>query len=61
MDDRLLSTKQAAEFLSVKVQTMQVWRYNGGHPLPYIKFNNKLIRYRMSDLVDWVGKHEVKA
>lgn len=58
-EDRLLSTKEAAIFIGVRPQTMERWRYEGDHPLTYVRFNAKLIRYRMSDIISWIKAHEV--
>ncbi len=60
MIPHLLSTKEAAKFLGVAPQTLQLWRMDKTHPLPYVKFNTRLLRYRMTDLIAWVDRHVVE-
>ncbi|MCP5246760.1 MAG: helix-turn-helix domain-containing protein [Burkholderiales bacterium] len=48
-NDTLLNSKQAAEYLSVGVDTLSVWRCVGRYSIPFIKVG-RLVRYRKSDL-----------
>ncbi|MBI4662163.1 MAG: helix-turn-helix domain-containing protein [Verrucomicrobia bacterium] len=50
----LLTDQQAAEFLSVKPRTLRLWRHARG--LPHIRITTKEIRYRLSDLEDWLAR-----
>ncbi len=50
--DYLLTTRQAANHLGLKIQTLECWRVNGIN-LPYIK-HKKIVRYRKQDLIEWV-------
>ncbi len=43
-DDELLNEKQTAEFLSVAVGTLQVWRSTKRYNLPYLKIGRS-VRY----------------
>ncbi len=62
-DARMLETKQVAAMLGVSVRT--VWRLVAAGQLPQpVRFNRKLVRYRVSDLTRWleglnaVGEHD---
>ncbi len=59
-EDHLLSTKEAAAYLGIKPQTMERWRSEGITPFPYSKLNNKIIRYKMSDMAAWVDRHVIE-
>lgn len=50
VDDR-----DAALVLGVKTSTLAVWRSTGRYGLPYMKVG-RLIRYRVSDLADFLEK-----
>lgn len=56
-DSQLLSDSQAAEFLTLAVGTLSVWRSTGRHALPYLKVG-RAVRYRMGDLRAWLEKRE---
>ena len=45
----LLTRKEAAEFLGVKIGTLSVWACNKRYNLPYCKVGS-LVRYRRADL-----------
>jgi predicted DNA-binding transcriptional regulator AlpA len=47
--DPLLNEQQAADILSTKPGTLQVWRSTKRYPLPYVKIG-RLVRYRKSDV-----------
>jgi predicted DNA-binding transcriptional regulator AlpA len=55
--DALLTEIQIAEFLAMSVRTLQSWRSRGGGP-PYIQAG-RAIRYRRSDVIDWIQKNTV--
>lgn len=56
----LLTTTQAAEYLGYSEYTLRKSRSTGvlcGHKTPsFIKLGTKSIRYKQSDLDDWVSK-----
>ena len=54
MNDKVLTTQEAADLLKVKRQTLEAWRLRGGGPA-YLKFG-KAVRYRESDLDDFIKK-----
>lgn len=47
--DRLLTRRQAADFLGLKPQTLACWAMDGLH-LPVVKVGARSVRYRLSDL-----------
>ena len=51
--EKNLTEKSAAELLGVSAKTMQAWRWLDRGPR-YIKFSNRAIRYRESDLQDFI-------
>jgi len=54
----LLTPKQAAEFLGVPSGTLAQWRSERRGP-PYIKLEDRLVRYRRSDLEEYLAGHVV--
>jgi len=56
---QLLTTEQAAEFLNRPVRTLEDWRYRGGGP-PFVKMG-RAVRYRPSDLEEWVDTRTVES
>ena len=66
MHDALLTPLQAAEFLglldrrgNVSTETLAQWRSQGRGP-HYIKLEKRLVRYRRSDLENYVTAHSVE-
>ena len=53
-----ITETQAAAYLSISPRTLQQWRYLKRGP-SYIRISNRCIRYRMSDLRDWLAQHRV--
>lgn len=51
----LLDEKTAAAFLDVTPGTLSVWRSTGRYSLPFLKVGRK-VRYRNSDLQEWLEK-----
>lgn len=51
--DRLITERDAADFLGYTMRALQNWRLRGGGPL-YVKVSNRSIRYRRRDLQAWV-------
>ena len=48
----LINEEAAAEYLGLKVRTMQGFRYRGGGPR-YIAISSRCLRYRRIDLRSW--------
>ncbi|MBF0293004.1 MAG: helix-turn-helix domain-containing protein [Nitrospinae bacterium] len=51
---RLRNEKEAAEYLSVAVRTLQAWRLRGGGP-KYVSISRRCVKYRLADLDMWVA------
>jgi predicted DNA-binding transcriptional regulator AlpA len=49
------NTKQAAAYLGLSTQYMEIARHKGSGP-QYIKLA-KAVRYRVHDLDEWMGRH----
>ena len=58
-ENKLVSRKEAADFLGLKPQTLQVWQSKLNKELPYIKVGH-LVKYRVSDLEDFVKRQTIK-
>ncbi|MEQ8393736.1 MAG: helix-turn-helix domain-containing protein [Gammaproteobacteria bacterium] len=50
----LLDERDLSRSLKVSVRTVQAWRVKGGGPV-FLKFNNRLVRYRPSDVDAWLA------
>jgi predicted DNA-binding transcriptional regulator AlpA len=55
--DALLTEIHAADFLSMSVRTLQSWRGQGRGPA-HVQAG-RAIRYRRSDLIDWIRRNTV--
>ena len=55
---QLLNQKQAANLLGASEKTLEGWRVKGGGPR-FLKQGSRFIRYRMSDLSEWIEGHLV--
>ena len=53
-----LSESDAADYLGISKKTLQRWRFDHKGPT-YAKLNNKLIRYRLADLDEWMNQQLV--
>jgi predicted DNA-binding transcriptional regulator AlpA len=56
---RLLTPKEASEFLSVPEKTLAQWRSQRRGPL-FVRMENRLIRYRSADLQKYVSERIVQ-
>ena len=54
MNERLLTTREAAELLGIKENTLTIWRNTDRQHIPYIKIG-RTIRYKRSDLVNYLN------
>jgi len=55
MTERLLTTAEAAEFLGVSKAFLERDRWAGAR-IPFIKVGSRTVRYRLSDLNDYIEK-----
>ena len=55
---RLLSRKEAAEFLGVKEITLAIWQSSRRYKLPVVKIG-RLVKYRFGDLLEFVERRTV--
>lgn len=56
----LLTESQAAYVLNLSPRTLRNWRHRGGGP-KFVKHSSRCIRYRRSDLADWVSQRVRKS
>jgi len=56
--EKLLTSRETAEFLGLPESTLSQWRSQRRGP-PYIKLESRLVRYRRSDLEAYIGQHLV--
>ena len=56
LSNRLLTRKEAADFLGCKENTLAVWATNKRYNLPFYKIC-RLVKYRLSDLENFVVKN----
>ncbi len=54
--ERLLTRKEAADYLGVAENTLSVWASEGRYRLPYIKVG-RLVKYRLSDLREFIARN----
>jgi excisionase family DNA binding protein len=59
-DKRLLTRKEAAAYLGVKVQTLAAWAVTGRYRLPVVKVGRS-VRYRVADLEAWLAARTMNA
>lgn len=52
-EERLLGQKEAAYILGISPRSLEAWRCKGGGP-KFIRYSNRCIRYRRTDLEDWL-------
>ena len=50
--DRLLTEREASEFLGFSPRALQSWRYKGEGP-KHVRISHRAIRYRLRDLFAW--------
>ena len=51
--EALVDEREAASILCYSVRALQNWRHRGGGPR-FVKVSSRSIRYRRSDLTQWV-------
>ena len=57
-DEVYLDSQQVAEIINVGSQTLANWRFMG-EGAPYIKTGKRLVRYRYSDIINWLSKRRI--
>lgn len=58
VEEKLLTRKQAAEYLGLKPDTLAGWHSKGMYSLPLVKVGNA-VRYRLSDLEEWLSRRTI--
>ncbi len=56
--DRLMTETEAADVLCYSIRALQNWRCRGGGPR-FVKVSARSVRYRYSDLLEWIEEHTV--
>lgn len=56
----LLTTREAAEYLTLREHTLAIWRSSGRHALPFVKIGGA-VRYKRADLDDFIAARTVGA
>jgi excisionase family DNA binding protein len=56
----LLTTAQAADYLSIKAHTLEIWRCARRYELRFVRIGRN-IRYRKEDLDSFLAAHTVNA
>ena len=60
INERMLNEVEAAEMLGLRPGTLNVWRSTRRVNIPFVKIG-RAVRYRMSDLHDFIAKRTVNA
>lgn len=60
IQEKLLTSREAADYLRVTKTTLCLWRTDKRYNLPYIRFSNKIL-YRKNDLDAFIAKHSTTA
>jgi len=55
-DDVLATTEEAATLIKINAATLQKWRSTGENNIPFVKIGRS-VRYRVTDLRDYVERH----
>ncbi|OJW51794.1 MAG: hypothetical protein BGO67_07065 [Alphaproteobacteria bacterium 41-28] len=56
--NRLLSRREAADFLGIKEVTLAIWKSTKRHGLPVVKVG-RLAKYRYGDLLEFVERQTI--
>ncbi len=57
-DDELLTQRELCDLLKISKKTAESWRFYGRGP-GYIKLSKRCIRYRKSDVFEYMAKNTV--
>ena len=55
---KLLTRKEAAKYLGCTAGTLAIWKCTKRYPLPYVRIGRN-IRYRLSDLMDFIENNTI--
>ena len=55
----LLTREQAATYLGLSPQTLSNWASTGRGGIPYVRVSARAVRYRQSDLDQWLRNRTV--
>ncbi len=62
MEEHLLTTEQAADYMGLRPATLETWRWSrGSDGPPYVRLSRRAVRYRRSDLDAWLRENTVNA
>ncbi len=56
--ESLLTVKELADIIKVKVSTIYFWTHTG--MIPHLKISRNCIRFRLGDVLKWLEEKEVK-
>jgi excisionase family DNA binding protein len=57
--DTLTDTEGAAQLLHIPANTLRKWRCTGENNIPFVKIGRQ-VKYRTSDLLDYIESHTIK-
>jgi excisionase family DNA binding protein len=57
INDPLVPASKAAELLGLSRQTLATWRHRGDKRLPWIKLGKRAVRYKLSDVQQFVSEN----
>lgn len=57
MGNKIFTTAEAAAYVGLKPQTLANKRCKGGNGPKYLKYGSRAVRYRESDLKDYMDAH----
>lgn len=58
-ESKILNYKQAAEYLGIPIGTL--YAMVSKRQLPHLRFGNRFVRFKESDLIAWINEHKVPA
>lgn len=58
IDERKLTTREAAAALGIKEQTLHLWRCTRRYDLPYVQLGRS-VRYLASDIEQFIARQRV--
>lgn len=58
--DTLITTKQAAELLAIRPNTLATWRSENRSPVPHVQVGARAVRYRLGDVWAYIRSQSEK-
>jgi len=52
----MMTTRDAAAYLRLKVSTIKGWRRTGEGP-PFYRYSSRCVRYKRAELDAWIAQH----